>query len=72
MSQFKFIYQYDDGSPQVTVDVPIDSNIEKVIEAFEMFLRCSGFSMDGEIVYQDIPEENKRMGCNHSGKICEA
>ena len=50
----KFIYQFDKNSTKITAELPPDSSLPEVLEAFESFLKACGYCFTGEI---DIVEE---------------
>lgn len=50
-----FIYQYDENSPKVTVELPADSSLPDVLEQFEGFLKAAGYGVEGTLDF--IEEE---------------
>lgn len=50
----RFYSQYDESSGSVTIDLPSDSSLSDTLEAFERFLKATGYSFDGVV---DIVEE---------------
>lgn len=44
-----FESQYEDHAPKVTVEVHSDSNLSEVVEAFESFLKATGFVFEGRL-----------------------
>ena len=50
----KFESQYDENTGKVTIELSSDTSLPDVLEAFERFLKATGYSFDGVI---DIVEE---------------
>ena len=50
----KFIYQYDDNSPLIQMELQRNATLKEVLEAFEDFLRGCGYYFQGEL---DIADE---------------
>lgn len=56
---FKFIYQYDEQNPLIEVSISKDSTWSEAIEAFESFLKASGYSETLEITGNDPRMRNQ-------------
>jgi hypothetical protein len=52
----KFIYQFDDDTPKISMKLEAHANLEEVCEAFENFLRGSGYVFDGTVAILNEPE----------------
>jgi hypothetical protein len=50
----KFESQYEEGMPKVTVELHSDSTLVQVLEAFEDFLKATGYEFTGSV---DILED---------------
>lgn len=56
----KFIYQYDDNSKKVEVILPRDSALPEVLEAFEAFLKASGYYFEGQLdIFEPAPTSHE-------------
>lgn len=44
-----FTYQFSDVDPKITVELSPDSDLDRVLEAFEQFLLGAGFSFEGQL-----------------------
>lgn len=56
----EFFYQADEKSPAVSVRISPHSNLTDVLESFEGFLKCAGYSFEGEvdiISYKMVPQD---------------
>lgn len=53
--KIQFISELD-GSASVTMTLPADANLGEVLEAFEAFLRASGYEFYGEVNIVDDSE----------------
>lgn len=51
--KMEFIYEFDETF-RVSVSIPPDSSLNDVLEAFEGFLRGSGYSFAGQLDFIDI------------------
>lgn len=49
----KFIRQYDENSPVVTIELHRDVTLEEALDMFEKFLLACGYSFDGSVVIED-------------------
>ena len=65
---FKFISDDSDCKceekvfPNVTFTMPSESNLDDMIEAFEHFLKASGYNFDGELDFIGATEESEDEG----------
>lgn len=57
-SEFKFIYQFDEGSPRTEVSLPTDYTLNEVVEAFELFLHGAGYQFTGQLDFIEDEETN--------------
>ncbi len=44
--------QYDESHPRVRIEMHSDSSLDEVLEAFEGFLRATGYGFDGNVVIE--------------------
>ena len=61
--KIEFIHQYSDGDPKVIMTLSPETPLPQLLEAFEMFLRASGYSFNGivdivETEYDPKAEQN--------------
>jgi len=53
----KFEYQFDASSHKVAVELGGDVIVSEALEAFTTFLRAAGYSLRGDIVIEETPNE---------------
>jgi hypothetical protein len=54
---FEFRFQYEDGTPEISVKVHQDADLDKMAETFETFLKAVGYSPDLKV---EITTEGKK------------
>lgn len=53
----QFIYQFDEFSPKVSIELGADAAIPEALEAFESFLKAAGYSIPEGHIIDIIPED---------------
>lgn len=51
--KIEFIYQFNDTSPKVSIVLHPEADIVEVVEAFESFLKASGYQFEGQLDFVD-------------------
>lgn len=55
--KMRFEYQWDADSPRIVVELPAYATLSDVVEAFNGFLRASGYVFDGQLTIQEAEED---------------
>lgn len=49
--KIEFTYQHTDGAPKVSMSLHPDSDLDHVLDAFQMFLYAAGYNFSGQLCF---------------------